>query len=89
MSDEFVDNLNHGCSHLGCLEIIIGAQTEISQRFPQHTSLRDVDRYEFEDTILRHDANDHRSLGLVVEIDQGYPTCPRLEHASAGLVKRF
>lgn len=43
MSDELVDDLDDWGRHARRLEVLVGAEVKIFQRFPQHTSFGDVD----------------------------------------------
>ena len=89
MLHELVDDLNDRRCHLSSLEMLVGTKVEIHQRFPQHTCLRDVDGNELQDPILRDNADNHRTLGLIINIDQWNPACAGFEHPPAGLVEGF
>lgn len=72
--DKLMDDLKHRCLHLRCLEIFIGPKIKNSQGLPEQLRLLDVDGNKFENTVLRHDADDHGTFGLIVDINEGNTT---------------
>lgn len=84
-----MDDLHDRGVHGSRGQIFVGSHIDLLQGFLQIRRLLDVDGDELQDAVLRDDAHDHVSLRLVVDVDQGYPPCSRLQHPAACLVQWF
>lgn len=86
--DEHVDDVHDGGVHVGRRQVVVGADLDLLERFPQHLRLLDVHGDELEEAVLGDDADDGGALRLVVDVDDGYAAGAGLEHLAACFVER-
>lgn len=84
-----MDDVEDGRLHLRRLQVLVRAQVEMPQRFPEQLGLVYVDGDELQDAVLGDDADDHGPSGLVIDVDQGYTAGSSLQHASTCFVERL
>lgn len=82
-----MNNINNRRIHRRRHDILIRAQLNLLQRPSQLLRLTDIDRHEFQDAVLRYDAEDERAAGLGVLRHEGDTSGARLDHACAGFVE--
>lgn len=76
------------CIHLRRLQILVRAKVKLTERLSKELCFVYVDSHELEDPILGKDADDHCTLGFIIDVHQRYSTRARLKHAPACFVER-
>ena len=87
--DKLMNDVEDRRLHLCGLQVLVRAQLEVLQRLSKELGIGDVDCNEFQDAVLSDYADDHSSLGLVVDINQWNPACFRVEHGATCFVQRL
>jgi hypothetical protein len=81
-----MDDVHDRSIHRRSRKILVGADVQLPERFPQFLRLLDVDGDELEYTVLGNHADDHGPVCFVVAVDDGYTPGARFEHLAACFV---
>ena len=84
--NELVDDIYNRRLDACCLKICECTDVQVPQWFAQKPGLSDVDCDEFENAILREDADDHGSFCVVIDVDERKTTGPGGYHSTACFV---
>lgn len=68
-----MNDLKYRSLHLCCLEVLVGPKIKNSQGLPEQLRLMNIDGNKFQNAVLRHNADDHGTFGLIVDINKGNP----------------
>ena len=82
-----VNDIHDRRIHRGSGKIMVGSNVQVAQWFSEILRLPNIDGDEFEDSILRDDADDHVALSLIVGVNNRDTASARDDHAAAGLIE--
>lgn len=83
-----MDDINNRGIHRSRGDVIIRSKQELAQRTTELLRIGDIDGNEFQDTVLRDDAENVGPLGLAIAGDEGDTAGARFQHAPTGIVER-
>ena len=84
-----MDDIHHRCLHSRYLQVLVSSNIKLSERLSQRLCIRRVHCHELQYPVLSYYINDHGPFRIIINVDQRYTTCPRIQHAATGFVERF
>lgn len=81
-----MDDIHDRRIEMSRLESRVCTNVDILDGLSQVLRILDIDCHELEDPVLGDDTHDQGTESLIVVVDDGDPSCPRVYHPPTGFV---